>query len=67
MRRKLAGLMDEADSDVLAYMSFSGRTSGHAAFYNPMERISGEIKRRTEVVGISQNEGAIIWLVGGRP
>ena len=61
---KLAVLMDEAEPDVLAYMTFPQQHRAKLHSTNPLERLNGEIKRRTEVVGIFPNEAAITRLVG---
>jgi transposase-like protein len=61
---KLATIMDEAEDDVLAYMTFPKEHRAKLHSTNPIERLNGEIKRRTEVVGIFPNDEAIVRLVG---
>jgi len=59
---KLAAIMDDAETDVLAYMTFPKEHRAKLHSTNPIERLNGEIKRRTEVVGIFPNDDAIVRL-----
>jgi putative transposase len=54
---RLAKAMDEAEDDVLAYMTFHPDHWTRISPTNPLERLIGEIIRRTDVVGISPNDG----------
>ena len=60
---KLAALLDEAEVDVLAFMSFPREHWDKISSTNPIERLNGEIKRRADVVGIFPNDDAIVRLV----
>lgn len=51
--------MDEAETEVLAYMSFPAAHRAKLHAVNPLERPNSEIKRRSDVVGIFPNEAAI--------
>ena len=59
-----AELMDAAREDVLAYTAFPREHWPQIASTNPLERLNGEIKRSTDVVGIFPNAAAIVRLVG---
>ena len=61
---KLGILMDAAENDCLAHMSFPKEHWQQLHSTNPLERLNGEIKRRTDVVAIFPNEAAIVRLIG---
>jgi transposase-like protein len=50
---RLATIMDEAEHDVQAYKSFPKEHRAKLHSTNPIERLNGEIKRSTDVVGSS--------------
>jgi transposase-like protein len=61
---KLAAAMDEAETDVLSYMVFPAAHWTKLHSTSGLECLDGEVKRRTDVVGIFPNEEAIFSLVG---
>lgn len=60
---ELAPLLDEAEDDVLAYMTFPREHRAKIHSTNPIERLNGEIEHELEVVGIFPNEAAFTKLL----
>ena len=61
---KAAELLLEAEEEILALMAFPPEHRDKLHSTNPLERINGEIKRRTRVVGIFPNRASALRLVG---
>jgi transposase-like protein len=61
---KLAGLMDDSEHEVLAYMAFPAQHRAKLHSTNPLERLNKEVKRRADVVGIFPGEASITRLIG---
>lgn len=51
-------------SSAIGYMTFPKEHRAKLHSRNPIQRLHGEIKRRTEVVGNFPNRGAINLLIG---
>jgi hypothetical protein len=61
---KLGAIMDEAESNVRACIGFPPPHRAILHSTNPLERLNGEVKRRTDVVGIFPDEAAVTRLFG---
>jgi putative transposase len=59
----VAAMLFDAVEDLLAFTAFPAAHWRKIWSTNPLERINGEIKRRTNVVGIFPNDASILRLV----
>jgi putative transposase len=59
----IAAMLDDAAEDLLAFTSFPQAHWRKIWSTNPLERLNGEIKRRTNVVGIFPNDASVARLV----
>src|SRR5215471_7758363 len=61
---KVAGLLEKAEEELLAFYSFPREHWPKLRSTNPLERVNKEIGRRSDVVGIYPNDQALIRLAG---
>jgi putative transposase len=61
---KVAGLLLDAEDDLLAFLRFPRDHWTKLRSTNPLERVNREIGRRSDVIGIYPNDQALIRLAG---
>jgi putative transposase len=61
---KVAGLLEDAEADLLAFYAFPAEHHPKLRSTNPLERVNREIGRRSDVVGIFPNDAALLRLAG---
>jgi transposase-like protein len=61
---KIAGLLEKAEEDLLAFYRFPAEHWTKLRSTNPLERVNREIGRRTDVVGIFPNDASALRLAG---
>ena len=61
---KVVALLEDAETDILAFYAFPAAHWPKLRSTNPLERFNKEIGRRTDVVGIFPNDAALVRLAG---
>jgi len=60
----VAAMLGDAKEDLLAFTGFPMKHWRQIWSTNPLERVTKEIKRRTDVVGVFPNPAALLRLAG---